>query len=108
MRWELLVFIAGAIVIPLGCLLPKQWLPPLPNDKLLHFLAFGVMALLAGRLAATATQLSWAFLAIFVVGWAIEILQNWVPGRTFCWRDLAANTAGILAAAAFIPFFPGV
>jgi VanZ family protein len=78
--------------------MPARWLPPLPNDKLLHFLAFGGLALLAGRIAQTgAEQLVW-LLGLLLAGWIIEILQNFVPGRKFCWRDMVANATGITVA----------
>jgi VanZ family protein len=93
-----MLFLAGMIAIPAGCLMPARWLPALPNDKLLHFLAFGGMALLAARIAQSNVELTAWLIGLFIAGWAIEGLQNWVPGRKFCWRDLAANTAGILTA----------
>jgi VanZ family protein len=102
LRWEWLVLLAGTIAIPIGCLLPNEKLPPLPNDKLLHFLAFGGMALMAGRLAPGAGGAALALGAVFAASWAIELLQNMVPGRKFCWRDLAANLAGVLCAAAVL------
>jgi VanZ family protein len=106
MRWELMVFLIGLVAIPLGCLLPLSKLPTLPNDKLLHFLAFGGMALLAGRLADGGVQIALALGAVFVASWAIELLQNWVPGRNFCWRDMAANAAGVLCAGACLAILP--
>lgn len=102
MTWELILFLAGTAAIALGCLLPKAWMPPMPNDKLMHFLAYGAMAWLAMRIAHGNGQLAAALLAgLFVAGWAIELLQNRVPGRSFCWRDMAANAAGIAFAAIF-------
>jgi len=98
MRWELILFFAGAIIISAGCLAPAHWLPALPNDKLLHFLAFGGLALLAGRLAQDDSQLALSLLGLFVAGSVIEALQHWVPGRKFCWRDMVANTCGIVVA----------
>jgi VanZ family protein len=101
MHWEWIVFLAAALGISAGCLMPARWLPPLPNDKLLHFLAFGGLALLAVRIAHSfAEQAAW-LLGLVVAGWAIEMLQNFVPGRKFCWRDMGANVAGISAAALF-------
>jgi VanZ family protein len=79
--------------------MPAHWLPALPNDKLLHFLAFGGLSLLAGRVAQTKSELGVWLLGLLVAGWAIEGLQSWIPGRNFCWRDIAANAAGILTAA---------
>jgi VanZ family protein len=106
MRWELMAFLAGLVAIPLGCLLPLSKLPTLPNDKLLHFVAFGGMALLAGRLADGAVQMGLALAAVFVASWVIELLQNLVPGRNFCWRDMAANAAGVLFAGAVLAILP--
>jgi VanZ family protein len=106
MRWELVLFVAGLVAIPLGCLLPNSRLPRLPNDKLMHFCAFGGMALLAGRLVHGTVQMGLALAAVFVASWVIELLQNWVPGRKFCWRDMAANLAGVLCAGACLAVLP--
>ena len=100
MRWELVLFVIGLVGIPLGCLLPLSRLPPLPNDKLLHFVAFGGMALLAGRMMHTPARIALALAAVLLASWIIELLQNLVPGRKFCWRDMAANAAGVLCAGA--------
>lgn len=99
MGWEALLFITGTALVSVGCLVPASWLPPLPNDKLLHFLAFGGLALLAARMSHNVAEQAAALIIVFMIGLGIEILQNSVPGRKFCWRDLAANTAGILSAA---------
>jgi VanZ family protein len=106
MRWELAMFLVGLVAIPIGCLLPNSRLPPLPNDKVLHFCAFGGMALLAGRLVHGHFQMGLALAAVFVASWLIELLQNWVPGRKFCWRDMAANAAGVLSAGICLAVLP--
>jgi len=108
MAWEVVLFVGATLLISVGCLMPARWLPPLPNDKLLHFLAFGGLALLAGRLSQTASGQLVGLLAVFAIGLVIEILQNAVPGRRFCWRDLSANTAGILVAAFCSKIFLGM
>lgn len=98
MSWELLVFIAAAGAVIIGCLLPAGWLPPLPHDKLLHFGAFLVLTTLALRIAPDwEGRIVW-LLGLLAAGLVIEMLQKSVPGRSFCWRDMAANTAGIAAA----------
>jgi VanZ family protein len=99
MMMEAALFIFGTLAVSAGCLVPARWLPPLPNDKLLHFLAFGGLALLAARMAQDSHQRIAALLAVFAIGLVIELLQNAVPGRRFCWRDLLANTIGIAVAA---------
>ena len=99
MDWKLMLFIAGAAAVSAGCLVPARWLPALPNDKLLHFVAYGGLALLAGRMVHSPSASAACMIGLFIVGWGIEGVQRWVPGRHFCWSDIAANTAGILTAA---------
>ena len=98
MTWELILFVSGTIAITAGCLLPKAWMPPMPNDKLMHFLAYGAMTLLAARIAHNDEQRIALLVGLFVAGWVIEALQSRVPGRAFCWLDMAANAAGIVMA----------
>jgi VanZ family protein len=102
-RWDVILFLCVAASVIAGCLMPARWLPPLPNDKLMHFLAFGGLTSLAVQIASNKVELALWLLGLFFAGWAIEGLQNWVPDRNFCWRDLGANTAGILFAALCSP-----
>jgi VanZ family protein len=103
MTWELIVFLLAAAGIVAGCLVPNEWLPPLPNDKLLHFLAFGLLALLLARMVPQGWILQLCLLGLLGAAFLIEILQNLVPGRKFCWRDMAANAAGIATVALCAP-----
>jgi VanZ family protein len=98
MATKTILLALGAVSVLFGCLAPKRWLPILPHDKLLHFLAFCGLSIVAGSMAGDTTELIVWLLALFVAGCLIEILQHWIPGRSFCWRDIAANTAGIAAA----------
>jgi len=82
-----------------GCLVPNRWLPPLPNDKFLHFASFAVLSGLALRVADNPLEAVLWLAGLLVAGWLIECLQSLVPDRHFCWRDLAANAAGIAFAA---------
>lgn len=99
MGWELIVFASAAAALLAGCLVPNSWLPRLPNDKLLHFAAFALLSALAMRVAGNGTERWLWLLGLLVGGWVIECLQSFVPGRMYCWRDLAANAAGIAAGA---------
>lgn len=94
-----IVFLACALAIALGCLLPKRWLPAnLPNDKLMHFACFGLLGLLALPLAANRWQGAATLLALLAASLGVECLQQLVPERAFCWRDMAANAAGLASA----------
>jgi hypothetical protein len=99
MAWDLALFGIAALAVCAGCLVPNRWLPPLPNDKFLHFAAFGVLSLLALRIAHGQREAALWLAGLCVAGWLIECLQSLVPDRRFCWRDLGANVAGIASAA---------
>lgn len=99
MSWELVLFVSALAVVVAGCLVPTTWMPPLPHDKLLHFGAFAVLTLLASAMADSLPGLGCWALGLLGAGLLIELLQNLVPGRRFCWRDQAANAAGIAVAA---------
>lgn len=103
MAFEVMLFIGAATVLGAGCLVPNHWLPPLPNDKFLHFAGFAVLTVLALRIAQDAFEAGWWLAGLLAGGWLVECLQSLVPGRRFCWRDLAANAAGIGAIA--VPAF---
>lgn len=96
----LMLFSLATAGLVTACLVPNRWLPPLPNDKAMHFAAFAVLALLALQIAQGASERLLWMAGLLVLGWLIECLQALVPDRRFCWRDMAANTAGIAFAAA--------
>jgi VanZ family protein len=100
MGWEVVVFAVLVTGVAVGCLLPTHWLRPLPHDKWLHFGAYAGLTLLAVQIAPGWAQLKFWLLGLVVAGWLIELLQTLVPGRGFCWRDMGANVAGVMAAAA--------
>lgn len=96
----LTLFIGATLVLVAGCLVPNRWLPArMPNDKLMHFAAFFVLSLLALRIATGRIESALWLGGLMVTGWLIEILQKLLPDRGFSWPDIAANVAGIAAAA---------
>jgi len=93
---DLLLLGMAMSAVLVGCLVPNRWLPPLPNDKLLHFASFAVLAGLALRVAQGRTEAVLWLLGLLIAGWLIECLQGaFVADRRFCWRDMAANASGI-------------
>lgn len=68
------------------------------SDKTAHFLAYFFLALLGSGIT-TPARLRRTLLKCFLLGAALEIAQELLTDhRTADMRDLAANTAGILAA----------
>jgi VanZ family protein len=72
----------------------------------MHFAAFALLALLAAPLVESAEAYGFCLLGLLAAGWLIECLQSRVPGRQFCWRDLAANACGIVFAALCVGAVP--
>ncbi len=89
------LFSMSLFALVVGCLLPANWLPPLPNDKYLHFFAYAILSLFAFFLTKSIAELLWWQVSLMLVGVLIEGVQHFVPGRQFCWRDILANFAGI-------------
>lgn len=95
------VLIAGwcafALAVMVGCLVPADRLPAwLPNDKLLHLICYAALAVPVAAVASTWTQNAAGAVILLSAGLAIEIAQHFVPGRSFCMRDMVANAAGVL------------
>lgn len=106
---DVLLLVLAASAVCAGCLVPNRWLPPLPNDKFLHFASFAVLAVLALRLADDHVEAALWLAGLLLAGWLIECLQAFVPDRRFCWRDIGANAAGIafaaISAQLYVTFF---
>jgi VanZ family protein len=75
--------------------------PPGMNDKLMHALAFGGLALLVvpalafvSRSLSPRVLLSWSFLVSTAVGGALEVVQHFLPYRTAELADLVADGVG--------------
>ena len=87
---------AFAPAVVAGCLVPAAWLPAwLPNDKLLHLASYALLALPVAAVASTWEQAAAGAVILLVTGLAVEIAQHFVPGQSFCVRDLLANAAGV-------------
>lgn len=95
MSWILLSWALLLPLLLLGTLLPTHLMPQrLPNDKLLHWGGACLLALPLALLAGQPPQLLAGALILLAGSLAVELLQHFVPGRRFCWRDMAANVGG--------------
>ena len=109
-RYALVVGFAGYVLVASGIDPPTGGGPPLtlfglPLDKVLHA---GAYATLAGLLAYAALPRGWpALLAVALAatayGAGIEVVQTFLPRRTFDLLDLAANGVGAAVAAGVWP-----
>ncbi len=76
----------------------------LPSDKIAHFIVYGLTAVLMARYFAG--KLPWkkavytAVVSAALYGGFIEVLQYFMPPRSFSFGDMAANAAGALVFAA--------
>jgi VanZ family protein len=96
--------LAVMLAIYLASSVPAEDLGELPSDKLLHFLAYAVLALLLARALAWGlfqVDQAAAFQALVVAALyaaSDEFHQHFVPGRQPSGWDLAADLLGALAA----------
>ena len=67
------------------------------SDKVLHFTAYFVLALIPSLGFPRRTALS-AALAMIPLGALLDTLQLYVPGRSFELADILTNAAGVLTA----------
>ncbi len=95
LRIAFAVYIA---LIVLLSLLPGA--PGVSSDKLAHFGAYMLMALIGMPLVATPRTRVWMLLSIIAMGAGLEAIQSIIPGRSASGWDLAADATGVVAGSA--------
>jgi len=74
----------------------------LPADKIAHFVMYGLTSIFVFRVIANNTKIKRAFyLSVAVAatyGAAMEVVQYFLPYRSFSFGDMAANTGGAFLA----------
>lgn len=68
-----------------------------PNDKLVHFMGYSVLALLPVAFLELAELGIMLALSMIPMGVLLEFLQRLVPGRSFEFGDMVANCLGVAA-----------
>jgi VanZ family protein len=96
--WIAGIFVVAAAIV-ISSLVPR---PLVPNqtggDKVLHFVAYFVLALLASGIV-TRERLPLAMLRCFLLGLALEAAQALLTAHRMAeWTDLVANGSGVLLA----------
>ncbi len=93
-----IVFVAYAAFIVLLSLAPSE--PEMPagvSDKLVHFGAYALMALIGMPLAATPRGRTALLFSIVAIGAGLEAIQAAVPQRSASGWDLVADAIGAVA-----------
>lgn len=96
-------WLAGLGLVVVGSLLPGSspaiaWVGGV-SDKLLHFLAYAALAVLAVAGADDRRAVLRAVLIMLVLGVVLDYLQRFVPGRGFELGDILADYVGVLCGA---------
>jgi VanZ family protein len=90
--WLVIVLILS--VVPL----PENIIPSLPIDKIVHFVLYGVTAVMLYRILRTRRSAKRSVLYSIVVsafyGVLLEVIQFFLPYRSFSTGDMVANTLG--------------
>ena len=71
---------------------------PVINDKLAHFLVFGVLTFWTIFIWSDNKNIIWVLVFLSVYGIAIECAQYFVPGRFFSLLDWFADVFGVVMA----------
>jgi|GEM_PF-2350396 len=105
-RVSLIAWLCGIAVAVALSLAPGDAIGDLQgSDKLWHgggyfLLGLPVWALFSGR-----RQITLVMLALVGLGAALEVLQLFVPRRSFEWADMVANTMGVVVGVLVGAFF---
>lgn len=95
--WLRVVWMVAVTAVLLGSLSPSLAPPSVWDlDKAMHFSAFGALAAMVPFAAARTSRRLLLLAVLLAVGGSIEILQEFVPGRSASILDFAADTAGLV------------
>ena len=106
------IWTASVLALALSPHMEQGWLMKTFGDKALHGAAFTVGAVTWIRTIERSPRFSqWGAIAAgsgaaLIIGIAIEIFQEYIPGRSADIRDFASDVAGVLLAWLILRFFP--
>jgi VanZ family protein len=68
------------------------------NDKVGHFIGYGILSLNTFLVFGFRSRWQTTFIVLFLIGWGIlmEWLQGFVPGREVSGLDIVANSIGVV------------
>ena len=98
-----MVWLIAVALVVIGSLLPASTLVRLnynaiaPNDKIVHFMGYTVLAVLPTAFFELLGMGLALAASMIPMGVLIEFLQRLVPGRSFELGDMLADTLGVIA-----------
>jgi VanZ family protein len=104
-RTALLLWSVAVTAVIVGSLLPASTLNGMhydslaPNDKVVHFLGYAMLALIPIALLELLSLGLVLAASMIPMGICLEFLQRLVPGRSFEVGDLIANSTGVILGA---------
>lgn len=101
-KWQIIFWLNAALLLYLTLAPAQQQAFSYPNiDKLFHFIGFGSFAFFFA-LAFPKLRYWQAILISICLGISVEIVQSFIPYRSFSFADMLADLAGIITAVVFI------
>lgn len=104
--WAAIIFVLSVVPVPRG--VPHE-IVFMPSDKIAHVCFYAVLgALVIWNLPFEGRLLKWAAAAAAALafGFMIELLQHFIPWRSFEWKDALADLVGGSAGAVFALLSP--
>lgn len=101
---KIAIFVFYGLLVSLASLAPGSSVPMEGWDKLLHFLTYGLFAILGSTIAGPSRTYLYVCIGIIVYSGLIEVGQSFIPGRFMSGYDLVANALGVMIGAIFVRF----
>ena len=98
------VFVFYGLLVSLASLSPGSSVPIEGWDKPLHFMTYGLFAILGFGIAGTRRAYLYVCSGIVAYSGLIEVGQSFIPGRFMSGYDLVANALGVMIGAIFVRF----
>jgi VanZ family protein len=97
--WRLLAWLIVTVIVVLSLMPPLQlqsWDMPSWNDKVGHFFAYFVLSAWYAQLYGSARAMRHRIIFCLALGAALEGLQSLTETRSADWRDMVANSVGVM------------
>ena len=89
----------------MACYLSLLWIIKIPEERI-HFLEYGILGILIEKALRIKKRMFLTYFLTFILtvifGWLDEVIQYYLPGRFFGWRDVLYNALGGILGVIFI------